>query len=328
MKYKIYRGFKYLAFAKALFILSSCNDSSRLEQEIAAIPIQSEIKLFHEEFALATPDDLNGLKQKYSMLFPQRFADSVWIAKLTGTDTIQTVLENAVNERKFDYQKIHEEVDDVFRHVEFYFPEFETPDIVTVISQVDYRRKVTPTEEQLLIAIDTYLGNDHELYAGISAYQKEGLQIEHLPADVGLAYAYLFVQPSMDRSLLGSMVYHGKLHYLQELFAPQSTGAQIFNYAPEKFDFVVNNESQMWSFFVDENLLYNTNPKLQSRFILPAPFSKFYLEVDQDTPGGVGQYIGYRMVKAYMENNDTPLDAMLTLPADVIFNKSGYKPKQ
>ncbi|GAK89942.1 GldB protein [Nonlabens ulvanivorans] len=137
------------------------------------------------------------------MLFPQRFADSVWIAKLTGTDTIQTVLENAVNERKFDYQKIHEEVDDVFRHVEFYFPEFETPDIVTVISQVDYRRKVTPTEEQLLIAIDTYLGNDHELYAGISAYQKEGLQIEHLPADVGLAYAYLFVQPSMDRSLLG-----------------------------------------------------------------------------------------------------------------------------
>ncbi|EAS18599.1 gliding motility protein GldB [Flavobacteria bacterium BBFL7] len=328
MKYKIYRCFKYLAFAKALFILSSCNDSSKVEQDIAAIPIHSEIKLFHEEFAQSGPDDLDHLKQTYPMLFPQRFADSVWIAKLTGADTIQSVLENAVDDRNFDFQKIHDDVDDVFRHVEYYFPEFETPDIITVISEVDYRRKVTPTQSQLLIAIDTYLGKDHELYAGINTYQKEGLQISHLPADVGLAYAYLFVQPSMDRTLLGSMVYHGKLHYLQELFAPQSTGAQLFNYAPDKYDFTVFNESEMWSFFVDENILYSTDPKLQSRFILPAPFSKFYLEVDQDTPGGVGQYIGYRIIKAYMENNETPLDAMLTLPADVIFNKSGYKPKQ
>lgn len=328
MKYKIYRGFKYLAFAKALFILSSCNDSSRLEQEIAAIPVQSELKLFHEEFAESTIDDLNDLKQTYPMLFPQQYADSVWIAKLTGVDTIQTVLENAVNDRKFDYQKLHDEVDNVFRHVEYYFPEFATPDIVTVLSEVDYRRKITPTQSQLLIAIDTYLGEDHDLYAGINKYQKVGLEIDHLPADIGLAYAYLFVPPSMDRTLLGSMVYYGKLHYLQQLFAPQSTGDQIFKYAPEKYEFTVNNESQMWSFFVDENLLYSTDPKLQSRFILPAPFSKFYLEVDQNTPGGVGQYIGYRIVKAYMENNDTPLDAMLTLPADVIFNKSGYKPKQ
>ncbi|MGJ8684919.1 MAG: gliding motility lipoprotein GldB [Nonlabens sp.] len=328
MKYKIHRGLIYLAFAKALLLTTSCNDSSQVAQEIAAIPVQTEMKLFHEEFAAATPADLQGLKENYPMLFPQQFPDSVWIAKITGTDTIQNILENAVRDRKFDYEEIHTQVNDVMRHVEYYFPEFEFTDIVTVLSQVDYRRKVTPTNDQLLIAIDTYLGEENELYDGISDYRRKHLNVENLPADVALAYAHLFVEPSVDRSFIGSMVYFGKLHYLQELFVPVATGAERFSYTNAEYDFTVANESQMWRVFVDESLLYSTNPKLQSRFILPAPFSKFYLEVDQETPGGVGKYIGYRIVKAYMENNDKDLDTMLSLPADVIFNKSGYKPKQ
>jgi len=328
MKYKIHRVLIYLAFAKALLMTISCNDISKVEQEIAAIKIQTELKLFHEEFANAEPEGLIRLKENYPMLFPQQFPDSIWIAKMTGKDTIQTVLENAVKNRKYDYEQIHNQVNNVFRHVEYYFPEFESPDIVTVLSEVDYRRKITPTQEELLIAIDTYLGDENELYDGISEYRRQTLNIENLPADVGLAYSYLFVEPSLDRSLIGSMVYHGKAHYLQELFAPSSDKATRFATTQEKYDFTVANESHMWRVFVDESLLYSTNSKLQSRFILPAPFSKFYLEVDQQTPGGVGKYIGYRIVKAYMENNDTDIDDMLSLPADIIFTKSGYKPKQ
>ena len=328
MKYKIHRVLIYIAFAKAILLTTSCNDSSRVEKEIAAVPVQTELKLFHKEFAEASPEDLPVLKEKYEMLFPAQFSDSIWYAKLDGRDTIQNVLENAVAQRDFNYEQIHDDVDEVLRHITYYFPEFETPDIVTVISQVDYRRKITPTQDQLLIAIDTYLGVDNDLYLGISDYRKQALQLENLPADVALAYAQLFVEPSMDRDLLGSMVYYGKLHYLQELFAPKSSGASRFSHAVDKHNFMVANESEMWRVFIDESLLYSTDSKLQSRFILPAPFSKFYLEVDQQTPGGVGKYIGYRIVQAFMENNEVPLKDMLRLPAQHIFNNSKYKPKQ
>lgn len=328
MKYKIHRVLIYFAFAKAIFLITSCNDSSQVEKEIAAIPINTELKLFHKEFAEASPEDLPELKERYEMLFPKQFPDSLWYAKLSGQDTIQNVLEAAVAKRDFNYEQIHADVDDVLRHIEYYFPEFETPDIVTVISQVDYRRKITPTQSQLLIAIDTYLGADNDLYLGISDYRRQALELENLPADVALAYAQLFVEPSMDRDLLGSMVYYGKLHYLQELFAPNSSGASRFSHTADKHDFMIANESEMWRVFIDESLLYSTDSKLQSRFILPAPFSKFYLEVDQQTPGGVGKYIGYRIVKAYMENIDTTIDSMISLPAQDIFNNSKYKPKQ
>ena len=220
------------------------------------------------------------------------------------------------------------EVEDVMRHVIYYFPEFKPTPVVTVLSDVNYRQKVIPTASQLIISIDTYLGKDHELYTGINKYQRENLNREQLPVDVAQAYARLFVKPSMDRALLDHMIYHGKLHYVQELFAPKATGDQLFNYSPEKYVFTVENESQMWRYFIENEMLYDTDSKLLSRFILPAPFSKFYLEVDQQTPGGVGRYIGYRMVKSFMENNQVELETMIDLNAEEIFKRSKYKPLQ
>ncbi|AGC75942.1 gliding motility protein [Nonlabens dokdonensis DSW-6] len=317
--------FFVLAFAKALL---SCNTASQLESEIKAIPIDVELRKFHEEFSNSEAQDLPRLKEEYPMFFPQRTADSIWISKLSGKDTIYNVLEKAVQDAQFDYGRIEEDIENVMKHVVYYFPDFEPTPIVTVLSEVNYRQKVIPIENQLIVSIDTYLGDDHELYLGINKYQRENLNREQLPADVALAYSRLFVEPSFDRSLLGNMIYHGKLHYLQELFAPHTTGDQRFSFTPEKYNFTVENESQMWRYFVDNELIYKTDSKLLSRFILPAPFSKFYLEVDQQTPGGVGRYIGYRMVKSFMENNEVDIETMIQLNAEDIFERSKYKPLQ
>jgi len=65
------------------------------------------------------------------------------------------------------------------------------------------------------------------------------------------------------------------------------------------------------------------------RFIYPAPFSKFYLELDSQSPGQIGKFIGLRIVQAYAERNpDTPLVKLLTLSSEELFNKSLYKPKK
>jgi gliding motility-associated lipoprotein GldB len=325
MKINLFRFFIILAFAKAF---TSCTPSHKVEEEIANIQVDIDLITFHKEFAIANAADLPNLKEKFPLFFPPRVPDSLWISKLTGKDTIHNALETAVKNADFNYQEMELEMEDVMRHVIYYFPEFETTPVLTVLSDVNYRQKVIPTSSQLIISIDTYLGKDHELYTGINKYQRENLNREQLPADVALAYARLFVKPSMDRALLDHMVYHGKLHYVQELFAPKATGDQLFNYSPEKYVFTLENESQMWRYFIDNEMLYDTDSKLLSRFILPAPFSKFYLEVDQQTPGGVGRYIGYRMVKSFMENNQVELETMIDLSAEEIFKRSKYKPLQ
>jgi len=318
------RVFYILAFAKAL---TSCNSSNSIEKEIANIPINAEMHLFHQEFAEADSSDLQKLRRSYPVLISERVADSIFIAKMTGRDTIQNILENEVEKAQFDYDKIENDIKDVMRHVSYYFPDFKETDIITFISEVEYDYQVVPRKDGLYIAIDTYLGSDSELYLGINKYIRNQLKIEKLPADVALAYAKLFVPKSMERSLLENMVYHGKLHYLQKQFVPELEEELLFGYTKEKYDFTVSNEQQMWRYLIDEELLYDTDSSLLTRFILPAPFSKFYLEVDQQTPGGVGRYLGYRIVEAYVENNTVSIDAMLATPAEELFKNSKYKPE-
>jgi uncharacterized protein YjaZ len=52
------------------------------------------------------------------------------------------------------------------------------------------------------------------------------------------------------------------------------------------------------------------------------------LEIDRESPGRIGQWLGWQIVKSYMENNDVTLDQLLKTEPTVIFNKSKYKPKK
>jgi len=59
----------------------------------------------------------------------------------------------------------------------------------------------------------------------------------------------------------------------------------------------------------------------------PAPFSKFGLELDNESPGRLGRYIGWQIVRAFMDNNDIELKQLLAMPEEEIFKKSNYKPR-
>ena len=65
-------------------------------------------------------------------------------------------------------------------------------------------------------------------------------------------------------------------------------------------------------------MLYSTDASLPGRFISDAPFSKFYLELDNESPGRLGQYIGWQIVKSYMNNNDVQMKDMLQKEAKEI----------
>jgi uncharacterized protein YjaZ len=67
---------------------------------------------------------------------------------------------------------------------------------------------------------------------------------------------------------------------------------------------------------------------LQNRFINLAPFSKFYLEIDNESPGRVGTWIGWQIVRSFMLNNKVSLQQMLKMDEKELFDKSKYKPKK
>lgn len=131
-----------------------------------------------------------------------------------------------------------------------------------------------------------------------------------------------------DRTLLGQMIYFGKILALVDHLVPDASQELKLSYTKEELQWAKENEVEIWKFFVDKKYLYDTNPKLFQRFIQKAPFSKFYLAFDNESPGSIGVFIGNEIVQSYLKNNNVTLHELLIKDEKEIFDNAKYKPKK
>ncbi|MEZ4810588.1 MAG: gliding motility lipoprotein GldB [Allomuricauda sp.] len=327
---RLSKYFRPWALGCSIFLMAmsifGCRETDETEGKIAKIPLDLKIVRFDREFANAKPGDIPNLKKRYHYLFPEQFSDSVWIAKLT--DTIQLELSDEVNKVFGDFDVESKDLESLFQHIAYYFPGFRAPKVVTLTSDVRYNDRVILTDTLLLLGLDNYLGKDHHFYQSIQRYIAAGLDKRYLSSDVASAFAKKVVGHPADRTFLSRMVYYGKELYLKDKLLPTLSDAQKIGYSDEEMDWANANEEQIWRYFVERELLYSTDSQLDRRFLDPAPFSKFQLELDNESPGRLGRYMGWQIVRAFMSKNDVGLSELLDMPADEILKRSNYKPRK
>ncbi|WP_298892271.1 gliding motility lipoprotein GldB [uncultured Psychroserpens sp.] len=302
----------------------SCKNEDALENEISKIETNIVIERFDRAFANTKSDQLGTLKKAFPFLFSKRTPDSIWINRMN--DTIQKELHQATHVTFGDFKEESNDIEALFQHLKYYDKAFSEPKVVTLTNFVKYREKLIVTDTIVLIAIDNYLGSNHEFYSGIPKYLAENMRPSQIVVDLAKAYSEKQIFQSQKRTLLDEMVFFGKQLYFKDKMIPFKTDAEKIGYRPDQLEFAKLNENVIWTEFVEKEMLYNTDSSLSARFIADAPFSKFYLELDSQTPGRLGQYIGWQIVRAYMKNNDVSLQQMLQTDAAEIFNKSNYKP--
>jgi len=306
--------------------LVSCKKESKIELEIEKIPVVFKVERFDKIFYESQPSDLKQIQSQYPFFFPEGNEDTVWTNKLTNP-----LLRELYNEVQFRYgnlTSLEEDLTSFFGHVQYYFPKYKTPRVITLISEVDLDAKAIYADSIALIALDCYLGNEHRFYADFPKFKRINFDENQILPDLVTSFSYGKIAPPMDKNLLSIMIYHGKELYLKDKLIPNSTDAAKIAYTEEQVAWCKENEEQMWRYFIENNLLYEANVKNEHRFINDAPFSKFYLEIDNESPGRVGQWLGWQIVRSYMENNDTSLTDMLAMDAKTLFERSKYKPKK
>ena len=307
--------------------LFSCEKEDKIEAEISKISIDFTIERFDKAFAEVTSNTLPQLKQAYPFLFAKSYDDAFWLNKIK--DTLQQELQNETIKKFENLKKETVEIESLFQHVKYYFPEFKTPRVITVATDVDYRNKVIVTDTIVVLPLANYLGKDHFFYDGIQVYIAEDLEPKHLVVDLATNYAKHYTFNQRRKTFLDDLIYEGKLLYFKDKVIPFKTNAQKLNYTETQYNWAQANEEYIWRYFVDKELLFNTDTKLPSRFINPAPFSKFYLEqIDRESPGEIGKYIGWQIVRAYMRNNTISFKQMLAKSTEDIFENSKYKPRK
>ncbi|WP_373057080.1 gliding motility lipoprotein GldB [Zunongwangia sp. H14] len=309
-----------------VFAFFACEEKSDKEKEIENIEVEFNLVRFDQEFARATPQNLDALKAEYPFFFPSQYPDSVWVNKLS--DTIQQEIDNEVAKVFPQFSEETDALYQLFQHIKYYFPAFKAPDVYTVTSEVDYKNKVIYTGDKLFISLDTYLGENHHFYISLQEFLKKNFKKEQILPDAANAIAENFVPGPASRTFLSHMLYYGKLLYLKEIWLPEEPKAEIIGYTEDELEWARNNEAQAWRFFVENEVIFDTDSELYSRFLYPAPFSKFFLLLDSESPDRMGQYIGWQIIKQYMEKNEVSVQEMLNAGAEKIFNEANYKPQK
>lgn len=316
----------HIFFVSLLLLCIGCKDDAKSSAlNLDYISLDPKFERFDKDLAQTPPDNLGQLKAKYPYLYPVSVADSVWQRRMQ--DTLQLSISKEVAQLFPDLETEKEGLTQLYKHIKYYFPKTRIPKTVTLAAEVDYAYRVVLADSLLLIGLQNYLGPDHKFYQGLPRYVTLELDKKYLLPDVAGTFAKQWISMG-GRRFLDQIIGYGKELYLKQKLLPQSPPQDLMHYSEAQWQWAQANEEQIWRYFIERELLYSTDKNLERRFLTPAPFSKFQLELDSESPGKIGRYMGWQIVNACMEKNDLSLHDLLQLPADEIFKRANYKPRR
>jgi gliding motility-associated lipoprotein GldB len=317
---------KIFGIAVIIFTIVSCKEEAKTFVDISNISVNVKIDRFEQQFYTANESNLENLKSEYPYLFPTQNPDSIWLQKINNSEEQLLFKKSQEVFKNFDDEKL--QIEELFQHISYYHPTFKSPKIITLITNLDYENKIMYADSLLFVSLDMYLGKNDEVYKDFPEYLSKNYDKSQLTVDIANAISEKFLVKSRNRQFIDDLINEGKKLYLLDSYLPSATDAQKIGYSNDEIEWVSLNETQIWTYFIENNLLYSTDAQLNKRFIENAPFSKFYINIDKESPGRVGVWLGWQIVRSYMKNNNVTLQQLLLTNADEIFKKSKYKPKK
>jgi len=243
---------------------------------------------------------------------------------LTNGDTSMQALNKAVGDEFADISAIKQELEQAFAYLQSYYPEFKAPKVYTYVS--GFAIDLLVEENILVIGLDYFLPSDHVFQPDLPRYIASRYNRKHLVPMIVLAISsrYNEVDPT-DNTLLAEMLYYGKAYHFVKAILPCTEDQYIIGYTPEQIQASWDNEDLIWAHFVENELLFQTNPFEIRKYIGEAPATD---AISADAPGRLGRWIGWNIVEEYQTNQDLSLpELMREADTKKMFKDSGYRPR-
>ncbi|SHM57064.1 gliding motility-associated lipoprotein GldB [Cyclobacterium lianum] len=318
-------------------IIAGCGRSGEecnLPEEYLDIPVDLEIVRMEElYFEGLTREKLLEYQDQYpefsaAMFDNMGFADQDQMAEeliKIHQDSGMQELYREVKVHFDDLRSIESSLEDAFRGVKYHYPEFTIPKVYTFVS--GFGSDLIVNEDIIVIGLDYFLPEDHPFQpVDLPYYILKRYNEAHLVPTIITALSSRFNHTDVqDRTLLAEMIFYGKAYHFTKTILPCTPDEYIIGYETEEITGSYANEELIWAHFIENELLYETNPFEIRRYTGEAPFTDV---ISPDAPGRIGRWMGWNIVDDYRINNDLNLqELMQQSDAREIFRKSGYKPR-
>lgn len=325
--------------------LFSCSDKK--EPDLGQIKLEIKIERFDQEMAKFESNNLAifvpELQKQYGWFYTDYMESMLGVGSTADTayyTNLKSVLANkdyealaAEVKSKFpDLKKQEEELTDAFKRIRFYFPKQKLPRVISFLSGFAVQTPIG--DDYIGIGLDMFLGADSKFYPALVQSIPQYISRRFTPENIRPRVLETFIREDLfperdaDRSLLDKMVYNGKILYLMDSFMPDLADSTKIGFTGKQEAWCAEHEADIWAYFLDESLLYETDYLKIQKFLAEAPFTPGLGDGNESAPK-LGVWIGWQIVRKYMDKNpELSLAQLMAEPdAQKILRASKYKPK-
>ena len=294
---------------------------------------------------------LNALNKKYPTFLPLYFEFLSPINAMVKQEgktyeeavkvfyrTIKPLADNA--EKKYNnLEDVRNNLEKSFKYVKYYYPSFKIPAVIASVESFnpDDPQEVYGTtlyHDTLIISLQMFLGKDFGGYDPVQYpdYLRRRFNEAYIvPNAVRSIVNDIYPDSSESLSLIEIMIERGKQWFLKQKFLPDAPDSLITGYTKNQTEFIEKNEGNIWSEFLKSTPdPYTLDQERLKNYLGEGPFTQ---DMPHDlegngTPGNIGQWMGWRIVKKFADNNSKmSVQEILATPARKIFQEAKYKPK-
>lgn len=335
---------KQLVFISIVICLASCKNSKI--PDVSNIKVNVTLERFEQDFfkidTKKTEQQLDVLQQKYPSFAidylynilgatPQKDS-TLKLVNLFIHDDVYSQVYKDVQQQYGNFKSYENDILQSFKLIKYYFPSYSLPKkVITFIGPIDGVGTALTSSHDIAIGLQSFLGANYPLYQ--TAYVQEiypsyitkRFEPNYLTLNVVKNVVEdMFPYTSNGRPLIEQMVEKGKRLYVLNALLPNTADSVKIGYTSNQLSECNNNEAYIFSYFVQNNLLFQTEPSIIMPYITDGPKTQ---ELSQTAPGNIGSFVGLKIVQQWMKKNkDKTLDQLMKTPATTIFNEANYKP--
>ena len=341
-----------LPLALCVFIFSNCKNEDDKPDTPDVSGIKAEVKIHRFDQDIRVLDTLNteggvrGIEQKYPDFSNIFFEKVIGLKKPEDSigayrKDVRPFLTNPSMRGMMDtiamtypnFDDLQKQIQEGMRYFKHYFPKNKAiTDIYTVPSAYNYPVALL-SDSAMAIGLDMFLGEKHTTYeALITTYPKfisRTFRKDYLVERIFESLVSDLAGEPDRRSnrLIDYMIHNGKKLYVLDCLLPNTPDSIKLSYTREQMSGSYSNEAFTWGRILKQNLLYSTKFQDFQKLVTPSPDAPV---IAAEAPGGVGNFLGWQIVKQFMKRN--PRVSLVELinmrDAQKIMEGSKYKPRQ
>lgn len=332
---------KWTFYCLLLLHLLACK-SRPSAPDVSKIPVKLELLRFEDAFFGLDTNHLEEALNEIDRKYPGFAKDFLFNIMGTTPTTAVKDIKSFSNSYRLMYdsakisfaqlEPIAQQVETGLKYVKYYFPNYSVPKkLVTFIGPINSYGNIITTDA-LAVGLQLYMGRNYSLYATdmgqqlYPAYLSRRFEKEYIPVNcMNNIIEDLYPNKSLGMALVDQLVETGKRQYLLDHFLPSLPDSLKLGYTQLQVTECFKNEANIWAFFIQNNLLYVTEPEITKEYMNEAPNTP---ALGSSSPGFIGKFVGWKIVQQYMDKHpDLDLAKLMETPPKKIFEEAKYKPK-